>query len=141
MDYYYSSGFLLWQVTVTWQRQINAALRTHGLTQIQFVLLAGILWLSTKEKFITQIMLARHTKADVMTTSQVLRTLEEKGFVARKSHPTDTRANVLHLTAAGKKIVFAAIPDVDKVDESFFKKIGSKKHQFNEVLRSLALID
>ncbi len=132
-----SSGFLLWQVTAVWQRQIAAALRPHGLTQIQFVLLAGLLWLSTKEQWITQIMLAKHTKADTMTTSQVLRTLEAKGYIERKPHPTDTRANSLHLTPTGKKIVFDAIPAVDKVDGDFFAVIGQKKQKFNELLQML----
>ena len=82
-------------------------------------------------------MLAKHTKADTMTTSQVLRTLEEKGYVERGPHPEDTRAKILKLTAAGKKIVFHAIPSVDGVDADFFEAIKSKRKGFNEILRQL----
>lgn len=133
-----STGFLLWQVTALWQRQIAQALRPHALTQIQFVLLADLLWLSTEKQIeVTQIMLARHTKADTMTTSQVLRTLEEKGHIERKVHSEDTRAKSLHLTPAGKKIVFKAIPSVEKVDKEFFSLIQSSRVQFNSLLQLL----
>ena len=38
-----STGFLLWQVTMLWQRRIAAVLRPQGLTQVQFALLASLL--------------------------------------------------------------------------------------------------
>lgn len=38
-------GFLLWRVTLSWQRQMRAALAPHGLTHVQFVLLASLWWL------------------------------------------------------------------------------------------------
>lgn len=34
--------------------------------------------------------------------SKVLRTLEDKGFITRKEHETDTRAKVISLTINGK---------------------------------------
>ena len=37
-----SPGFLLWQVSSMWQRQINAGLKQFGLTHAQFVLLASL---------------------------------------------------------------------------------------------------
>lgn len=36
-----SPGFLLWHVTLRWQRAITAALRPLDLTHVQFVLLAS----------------------------------------------------------------------------------------------------
>jgi DNA-binding MarR family transcriptional regulator len=132
-----STGFLLWQVTSVWQRRIAEALKDHGLTQVQFVLLAGILWLSKQEKWITQVMLARHTKLDVMMTSQVLRNLESKGFLERSLHPTDTRAKILKLTSLGLKSTKKAIPAVEKVDMEFFGTLGAKQKDFNASLSKL----
>ena len=129
-----STGFLLWQVTVLWQRRIAAALRPHGLTQVQFALLASLLWLSNKESAITQAMLARHAKLDVMMTSQVLRALEKKGFVGRHAHPSDTRAKILSLTKSGKALAWSAIPDVEKADAVFFKTLGVQRKKFNKSL-------
>ncbi|MGA7719963.1 MAG: hypothetical protein WCA84_02175 [Ignavibacteriaceae bacterium] len=45
-----STGFLLWQVTNLWQREIKKALSIYGLTHSQFVLLASILWFAQKKK-------------------------------------------------------------------------------------------
>ena len=42
-----SPGFLLWRVTLRWQRVIAAALRPLGLTHVQFVLLASVWWLAS----------------------------------------------------------------------------------------------
>ena len=35
----------------------------------------------------------------------MLDTLEDRGLIARKPHPSDVRATGLHLTAAGKKLM------------------------------------
>jgi DNA-binding MarR family transcriptional regulator len=132
-----SSGFLLWQLTALWQRRIAAALRPHGLTQVQYALLASLLWLSRREKGITQARLARHAKLDTMMTSQVLRALESRGFVERKAHPTDTRAKVLALTAAGRALAWKAVPAVEGADRKFFGAPGVDLARFNKSLLSL----
>jgi len=132
-----STGFLLWQLTMLWQRAIAAALKPHGITQVQFVLLASLLWLSGKEKYVTQVMLARHSKLDVMMTSQVLRTLESRGLLLRRAHPTDTRARMLELTHAGRNVAVATIPVVEGVDDTFFGANGAKRNNFNRELRYL----
>ena len=64
-----SSGFLLWQVTNFWQREIKKALEKYELTHSQFVLLASIHWLTLDKQNVTQILLSNHTKIDPMTTS------------------------------------------------------------------------
>lgn len=132
-----STGFLLWQVTALWQRRVAAALRPHGLTQVQFALLASLLWLSSKEDAITQTVLARHAKLDVMMTSQVLRALEKRGFIERRPHPTDTRAKVLQLTKGGQTLTWSAVPDVEKADAVFFGAVRSRRAHFNKLLASL----
>jgi MarR family transcriptional regulator, organic hydroperoxide resistance regulator len=78
-------GFLLWRVTNAWQRQIRAALEPLDLTHVQFVLLASLAWLSNQETSIPQVLLAGHANTDVMMTSQVVRTLEAKGYLARQT--------------------------------------------------------
>src|SRR6478736_8594694 len=99
-----SSGFLLWQVTNLWQREIKKALEKYGLTHSQFVLLASIYWLTLHKQEVTQIVLSSHTKIDPMTTSTVLRTLQQKGLILRQEHQTDTRAKTVGLTPEGIEI-------------------------------------
>lgn len=116
-------GFLLWRVTNAWQRQIRAALEPLDLTHVQFVLLASLAWLSNQKPSIPQVLLAGHANTDVMMTSQVVRTLETKGYLERQTDPTDARAKLLSITPAGLAVVNVAIKKVEAVDQSFFAKL------------------
>jgi DNA-binding MarR family transcriptional regulator len=132
-----SSGFLLWQVTNLWQREIKKALEQYGLTHSQFVLLASIHWLSLHKQEVTQVVLSNHTKIDPMTTSTVLRTLQQKGFIQRQEHSTDTRAKTVALTEEGKKLIKKAVVTVEKFDTEFFSVLGNKTTELNQNLISL----
>lgn len=132
-----SPGFLLWQVTNLWQRQIKKALEKYDLTHSQFVLLASIHWLTLQKQDVTQILLSSHTKIDPMTTSTVLRTLQAKGLLQRQEHLTDTRAKTVALTDSGKKIIKEAVKVVEAFDKDFFSVLGSKTNEFNRKLVAL----
>lgn len=132
-----SSGFLLWQVTNLWQRELRKALEKYDLTHSQFVLLASILWLSLKKENVTQILLSTHTKIDPMTTSTVLRTLQKKGLLRRQEHATDTRAKTVELTESGTKMAKLAVKAVEIFDGKFFQPLGDKMKDFNKKLNSL----
>ena len=129
-----SSGFLLWQVTNLWQREIRKALEKFDLTHSQFVLLASTHWLSMHNQEVTQVVLSSHTKIDPMTTSTVLRTLQTKGLLKRQEHSTDTRAKSVVLTDEGKKVIKQAVIAVEKFDEDFFSVLGTKIKDFNKKL-------
>ena len=132
-----SSGFLLWQVTNLWQREIKKALEPYELTHSQFVLMASIHWLTLQKKDVTQILLSSHTKIDPMTTSTVLRTLQAKDIVQRHEHATDTRAKTVGLTEKGKKIIKEAVKTVEAFDKSFFDTLGTETKKFNKHLLNL----
>lgn len=132
-----SSGFLLWQVTNMWQREIKKALLSYNITHSQFVLLASIHWLTLHHQEVTQIVLSAHTKIDPMTTSTVLRTLQQKGLVSRQEHVTDTRAKTVVLSNEGKKLVKKAVVAVEKFDNEFFSVLGVQTKNFNKHLLDL----
>jgi DNA-binding MarR family transcriptional regulator len=132
-----SSGFLLWQVTNLWQREIKKALEQYGLTHSQFVLLASIHWLTLHKQEVTQVVLSNHTKIDPMTTSTVLRTLQQKGFIQRQEHLTDTRAKTVVLTEEGTKLIKKAVVTVEKFDTEFFSILGNKTTELNQNLLTL----
>jgi DNA-binding MarR family transcriptional regulator len=115
-----SAGFLLWQITHAWQRQVEAALLELEITHLQFVLLAGIGWLTRNGNLLTQVQLAEFCKIDVMQVSQVARKLEIKELIQRSAHPTDTRAKILNLTATGEEILDRALPIIEDLDGKFF---------------------
>lgn len=114
-----SPGLALWRATNAWQRAIREALAPHGLTHVQFVLLASLSWMDRTEP-ITQRELAAHAGTDVMMTSQVLRALEAKGLVTRAAHPSDRRAFALEPTAAGVALANRANADVEAADLAWF---------------------
>lgn len=132
-----SSGFLLWQVTNLWQREIKKVLEPLDLTHSQFVLMASTLWLMQNNEAITQIVLSNHTKIDPMTTSTVLRTLQKKGFLGRQEHSTDTRAKTVVLTPIGIEVTKIAVKVVEEFDHNFFQQLGNDLSFFNQNLHSL----
>jgi DNA-binding MarR family transcriptional regulator len=115
-----SPGFLLWHLTLAWQRAIAAVLAPLDLTHVQFVLLACTWWLSTQGQVPNQLQLARQAGTDVKMTSQVVRRLEAKGLLDRQVDPGDSRARRLHLTAEGQRLARRAIATVEEADARFF---------------------
>ena len=136
-----SPGFLLWAISNDWRREQSAALDPLGLTHVQFVLLASILWLSLNEpdEPITQARLARHARTDVMMTSQVARALADRRLLERVPHPTDTRAKCLALTSKGEELVRRAFPLVERVNREFFGPLGGRYGGFVEAMQQLLL--
>jgi DNA-binding MarR family transcriptional regulator len=134
-----SPGFLLWQVTNTWQRRQREALKPLGLSHLQFVLLAGVTSLADRDPPISQVRLARHARSDPMMTSQVLRTLQQKKLVRRVPHPTDSRSKALLPTAAGRRLVRQAMYVVERADQEFFAVLGNDQPKLAAMLRELSL--
>ncbi|MGW6573124.1 MarR family winged helix-turn-helix transcriptional regulator [Streptomyces sp. NPDC054945] len=118
-----SPGFLLWHATLRWQRDIATALAPLDLTHVQFVLLACTWWLNGQGEHPNQLAVARQAGTDVKMTSQVLRTLEQKGLVAREVDPADTRAKRLRVTEAGAELAPRAIAAVEHADAEFFRPV------------------
>jgi DNA-binding MarR family transcriptional regulator len=118
-----SPGFLLWHVTLRWQRDITAALAPLDLTHVQFVLLATAWWLNSHGDDPNQLTLARQAGTDVKMTSQVLRKLETKGLIRREVDSADTRAKRLRVTDRGADLAARAIAAVESADAKFFHPV------------------
>ncbi|PLK43134.1 MULTISPECIES: MarR family winged helix-turn-helix transcriptional regulator [Emticicia] len=127
-----SPGYLLGQVTMLWQRKLKKVLDPLDLTQTQFVLLATLGWLSKKSKSVTQIDIANQSNADRMMVSKVLRTLEDKQFITRQAHETDTRAKTIRLTSDGEVVLQKAIIEIENADLAFFAPLGIELASFNK---------
>jgi DNA-binding MarR family transcriptional regulator len=129
-----SPGFLLWHATLRWQRAVAAALAPLDLTHVQFVLLACAWWLNDQGHTPNQLTLAAQAGTDVKMTSQVLRRLEAKGLLERRTDPRDTRARTLHITSRGGALARKAIAAVERADDEFF---GPTTATFVRTLRRL----
>jgi DNA-binding MarR family transcriptional regulator len=133
-----SPGFLLWHVTLRWQRAIAAALTPFELTHVQFVLLASVWWLNDHGEQPSQVRLAAHSGVDVKMLSDVARALERKDLVVRAVDAGDSRARKLTVTAAGRKLAPQAIAAVEGVDRDFVAPLSSTAlRAFTRALRTL----
>ncbi|RSK48829.1 MarR family winged helix-turn-helix transcriptional regulator [Hymenobacter rigui] len=131
-----SPGYLVGQVTMLWQRKQKKVLDPLLLTQTQFVLLAALGWLAKTSEYVTQIDIANQSNADRMMVSKVLRTLEEKAFLTRQEHPSDTRAKIITLTQAGSEVLQKALTAIENADSDFFSSLHDLP-QFNQALLTL----
>jgi len=132
-----SPGYLLGQLTLLWQRKLKKVLDPLNLTQTQFVLLAALGWLSRENDSVTQVDIANQGNADRMMVSKVLRTLEEKKFISRQEHKTDTRAKVIKLTDDGGKALQRALTAVENADIDFFSILDKNLGVFNKHMKNL----
>ncbi len=133
-----ATGLLLYKTYMFWHREIKRSLKTISLTHTQFVILANTHWLHSQNDVVTQIEIAKQAKMDVMMTSNVIRTLEKKGFIIRNEHQTDTRAKTVTVTENGFETLKKAVKIVETFDRKFFNNLENTK-QFNQEL--LKLID
>src|ERR1700722_2838400 len=88
------------QAYMALHRRSEATFASHGVTADQFVLLAT---LARGGQGLTQRELARRLSCDPSTVRAMLVLLEQSGLVKRDTHPTDTRARTVALTAKGKR--------------------------------------
>jgi DNA-binding MarR family transcriptional regulator len=120
-----SPGFLLWHLTLRWQRDVSAVLRPLALTHVQFVLLATLWWLSTRGEQPSQVELATVSGVDVKMASQVIRALEHKGLIRRETSATDSRVRRLTVTDAGATLAPQAIDTVEAVDRALLAELST----------------
>jgi DNA-binding MarR family transcriptional regulator len=119
-----SPGFLLWHVTLRWQRDVTAVLQPLGLTHVQFVLLATAWWLNDHDEQPSQVELATAAGTDVKMASQVIRALERKGLITRETRAVDTRIRRLVVTEAGAALAPQAIDAVETVDRALLARLS-----------------
>lgn len=120
-----SPGFLLWRVSLNWQRAITSHLRPLGLTHVQFVLLATVWWLAQRAdaRLPSQTEVATLARTDLMMTSQVLRALEARGLLNRPADAQDGRVKRLCLTPEGFALTARAMAVVEAADAEYFAAV------------------
>lgn len=130
-------GFLLWQASNLWYRNMKNTLKNFGTTFTQFTILTSLIYLSKNNESINQKQIALHAKIDIMMTSDVLKTLERKKLVVRYPNPKDRRHNLLKITQKGTGLLMEIFAHVDRTDIKFFKILGSDVSLFTAGLEKL----
>ncbi|MBA3752097.1 hypothetical protein H0X06_04870 [Candidatus Dependentiae bacterium] len=80
-----SLGFLLWHISTRWRSSIEKVTSSFSLTHPQFVILATTGWLTQDNKGTNQASIGVLASLDPNTTSQILRSLELKKLIERKT--------------------------------------------------------
>lgn len=131
------AGFLLWQVSKLWQRHLTLALQDLNLPSTQAVILANVLRLGEEGQTVTQSLLSAATKVDPMTTSQALRSLEQKGLITRRTPKADLRVKDVQLTSRGRRVAFEAIARLARTHQKFFTPLKDDNRRVVDYLRTL----
>ena len=113
-------GYLLRLMSQIWHKQLNARLATIDLTEMQFVLMIGLAWLSeARPDGVSQKELAEDCGCSTALASQVLQKLVSKKLVAVDVDPKDARVRVVRLSPEGDKRIRKAVKILEKEDEKF----------------------
>ena len=130
-----NTGYLLYHLTMILQRKMKRELDKLDITHTQFIVIATLYKLTKNSEAVTQIDIANESKTDRMMVSKILRTLQEKGYVTRQEHLTDTRAKTISLTDNGRIVFQKAFIIVQQVGQDFFKCLNEQTKPFNDILK------
>jgi DNA-binding MarR family transcriptional regulator len=129
-------GYLLRLMSGLWHRQLNVELAKIELTEMQFVLLIGLGWLTeTNPSGVNQKDLADACGCSRALASQVIQTLVRKEFVVITKDEKDARARIVRLSPAGEAVLQKAIPVLEKTDQEFWGGENEVTYRLREALR------
>lgn len=112
-----------------------SAFGSGGLTQRQLAVLAA----SGLNDGATQTGLVAATGIDRSTLAEMVARMTAKGLLAREKSSTDSRANVVTLTAEGRAILDEAAPKLAKVDAALLSMLSARRAAFVDALIEIAL--
>lgn len=132
-----SIGYLLYHLTTALQRAVKQQLDKLDITHTQFIILATTYRLSSQNKVVNQIDIAKQSQTDKMMVSKILRTLQEKQLILRVENSIDTRAKNINITPKGIEVFQQAFLLVKDVEKQFFAALGDQKLRFAEQLKTV----
>jgi DNA-binding MarR family transcriptional regulator len=126
-------GYLLKRAQATLNAAMTGVLREHGATLAQYAVITAL----DEEPGLSNAGLARRAFVTPQTMNQVLRELEQKGWVARHPDPANARILQADLTPAGRAAQRACRLAVDAVEEQMLATLAPGDiEQFTAALRA-----
>jgi DNA-binding MarR family transcriptional regulator len=118
----------------TLQSKVEESLKKHKLTLAQFDLLAMLLTLEG----LNQQELAKELAVTKGNMVGLVNRLSRRGYVKRVPSQKGRRANLIYLTATGRRLVTAALPDHTRLVTAMMSPLGAGKQQIlSEFLKQL----
>ena len=108
------SGYLLKQAWQSFHNAMDAALRPHGISASQYVVLSVLV----RDPGSSGADLARACNTTPQTINGVLATLERESLIERHPHPIHGRILQVELTDEGERRVGAAAAEVRALEQS-----------------------
>ncbi|MFF2557948.1 MarR family winged helix-turn-helix transcriptional regulator [Nocardia sp. NPDC058058] len=130
-----SPGFWLHHAALEWRATLERNLRPLGLTPTQFNLLASAGWLGRDGELPTQQQVADMSGADRMMGSKVIRVLEERGLLIRRTDPADARVLRIEITPEGRELARKGVQTAVDTDQQIF---GDSGERLRDQLRPIA---
>ena len=116
-------------------RHVRAFLgRRIGLTGPQYTLLITVAYLQGATG-ITVRSLARNLRVTSAFITGESRRLVERGLLAKRPNPHDSRSTLLSVTPAGRRRIEALVPELRAVNNAFFAQVGARS--FRHAMRFL----
>ena len=124
-----NTGYLLWQVANNWNRHIESGLAPLKISQVQFILMAGLDRFAQNKCHVRQQDLSKYCKTDINVTSQALRKLESKGMIDRIYRKGTNKSRYPVLTDLGKNTLAKAHEVSQTAHTDFFTDGNSQLNQ------------
>jgi homoprotocatechuate degradation regulator HpaR len=123
-------------------RQFRPALREHGLTEQQWRILRALAGIESIE--VTE--LARVAFLLGPSLSRILRDLEARGLVERRTAEADQRRNMVSISPKGVKLMASVAPTSEAIYAAITRRYGARKlmelqEMLGELERSLGGLD
>jgi DNA-binding MarR family transcriptional regulator len=132
-----SLGALMWQVSLTWQREQKKALNNLGLTLTQSYVLVGVCEYYAQGVSPSMTRLSEYLSFNKMMTSEVVKTLINKKYIIKKSDPQDRRGWCLEPSTKGLLMMKRARKQSFFFEQQFFKFSNDNKKNLYELLEHL----
>lgn len=129
-----SLGYTLWQISNRWQSQVRTALKPHGLTPTQWLLLFTLVRMEKDELVVTPTLLAQALSLNTMLVSDVVKLLVNKHLVHKIKIMPDRRSFKISATAGGKITAVEAHTDVILAEKRFFRDLAEDERPIGKYL-------
>ncbi|MGH8630466.1 MAG: MarR family winged helix-turn-helix transcriptional regulator [Burkholderiales bacterium] len=107
-------------------RHVRAFLgRRIGLTGPQYTLLITVAYLQGATGITVQ-SLARNLRVTSAFITGESRRLIERGLLAKRTNPHDSRSTLLSVTAAGRRRIGALVPELRSINNAFFAHVSAQ---------------
>lgn len=116
-----SPGFMLWRASNLLQRMQGRRLRNFAVTPGQFSFMACLVYLHQFEP-VTAARVVAYTGMDKMMVSDLVKVLERKRLLTKRSDPKDARALLIEPTPLGIDITNDAADRMESLDARFFRR-------------------